>query len=94
MSNEPRIDPQPISEAVAAFRASLRGALLQPGDDAFDATRVIWNGMIDRRPALIARCHGVADVIASVNFARAHGFLVWCAPVVTTSRAMRSATAA
>ena len=76
MSNEPRIDPQPSPEAVAAFRASLRGTLLQPGDDAFDATRVIWNGMIDRRPALIARCHGVADVIASVNFARAHGLLV------------------
>ena len=76
MLNEPRIDPQPSPEAVAAFRASLRGALLQPGDEAFDATRVIWNGMIDRRPALIARCHGVADVIASVNFARAHGFRV------------------
>jgi FAD/FMN-containing dehydrogenase len=61
---------------VEAFRASLRGPLLRAGDAGYDAARTIWNGMIDRRPALIARCAGVADVIHCVNFARAHTLLV------------------
>jgi FAD/FMN-containing dehydrogenase len=61
---------------VAAFQASLRGALLRPEDNGYDAARAIWNGMIDRRPALIARCAGVADVISTVNFARTHRLLV------------------
>ncbi len=75
-NTEPCVRPQPDDQAIAAFRATLRGALLQPGDDAYNSTRVVWNGMIDRRPSLIARCHGVADVMASVNFARAHGLFV------------------
>ncbi len=74
--SEHRLQSLPSSQAVADLRANLRGTLLQPGDEAYDATRVIWNGMIDRRPDLIARCHGVADVIASVIFAREHGLLV------------------
>ena len=61
---------------IADFRSMLRGALLEPSDDEYDAVRVVWNGMIDRRPRLIVRCHGVADVIAAVNFARTHGLLV------------------
>ena len=61
---------------VEAFRASLRGPLLRAGDAGYDAARTIWNGMIDRHPALIARCAGVADVIHGVNFARAHTLLV------------------
>jgi FAD/FMN-containing dehydrogenase len=61
---------------VRAFRAGFRGPLLSPGDGAYDETRKVWNGMIDRRPALIARCAGVADVVAAVSFARAHGLLV------------------
>ena len=48
---------------VEAFKARLRGALLCPGDTGYDEVRRIWNGMIDRRPALIARCAGVADVM-------------------------------
>jgi FAD/FMN-containing dehydrogenase len=62
--------------AVADFAAGLRGPLLRPGDGQYDEARRIWNGMIDRRPALIARCAGVADVIAAVRFARTHGILV------------------
>src|SRR5207302_5481532 len=50
--------------------------LLGPGDDGYDDARKIWNGMIDRRPALIASCRGVVDVINSVNFARTHELLV------------------
>ena len=64
------------AQEIADFKASLRGTLLQPSDKAYDAARVVWNGMIDRRPRLIARCHGVADVVAAVNFARRHGLLV------------------
>jgi FAD/FMN-containing dehydrogenase len=62
--------------AVADFAAGLRGPLLRPGEAGYDQARVVWNGMIDRRPALIARCAGVADVIVAVRFARTHGVLV------------------
>lgn len=50
--------------------AGFRGAILLPEDDGYDAARTIWNGMIDRRPALIVRPSGTADVVAAVTFAR------------------------
>src|SRR5512132_554146 len=59
--------------AVAELSAGLRGQIVGRDDPGYDETRKIWNGSIDRRPALIARCAGVADVIASVKFARDHG---------------------
>ena len=55
------------------FRAALRGSVLLPADAGYDEARHIWNAMIDKRPALIARCAGAADVIAAVSYARAHG---------------------
>ncbi len=58
------------------FKASLNGPLLHPGEAGYDDARKIWNGMIDRRPALIACCRGVADIVHSVNFARTHELLV------------------
>ena len=58
------------------MRATLHGPLLCPEDAGYDEARKVWNGMIDRRPALIARCAGVADVIAAVKFARTHEVLV------------------
>jgi FAD/FMN-containing dehydrogenase len=58
------------------LKASLRGELIQPGDESYDAARKVYNGMIDKHPALIARCADVADVIAAVNFARENGLLV------------------
>ena len=61
---------------VEEFKARLRGSLLHPGDDGYDQARKIWNGMFDRRPALIARCAGAADVISAVNFARDNGLQV------------------
>jgi FAD/FMN-containing dehydrogenase len=71
------VDAAALDPAVIdAFRASLRGALLRLGDDGYDAARQVWNGMIDRRPDLIARCAGAADVIAAVTFARTHGLVV------------------
>ncbi len=59
-------------ERVAQFQASLRGYLIRPGDGAYDEARAVWNAMIDRRPALIVRCAGPADVISAINFAREH----------------------
>jgi FAD/FMN-containing dehydrogenase len=58
-------------EAIDQFEASLRGDLITPSHPAYDEVRALYNGMIDKRPALIARCRDVADVIATVNFARA-----------------------
>ncbi|MGO4832528.1 FAD-binding oxidoreductase [Rhizobiaceae sp. 2RAB30] len=62
--------------AIEAFAAQLRGSVLLPTDPAYDATRAVWNGMIDRRPGLIVSCRGAADVVAAVRFARDHGLLM------------------
>jgi FAD/FMN-containing dehydrogenase len=60
-----------LTEAsLAALQAQLRGSLVRPGDPAYDQARKVYNGMIDRRPALIARCQDAADVISAVHFAR------------------------
>src|SRR5215470_20031399 len=61
---------------VEDLRTSVRGVVLCPGDPSYDETRTIPNAMIDRRPAIIARCAGSADVIACVRFAREHDLLV------------------
>jgi hypothetical protein len=66
------VEPQKLD----ALKAALRGQLLGPGDDGYEAARKIHNGMIDRRPAMIARCAGVADVIRAVKFARESELLV------------------
>jgi FAD/FMN-containing dehydrogenase len=54
----------------------LQGQLIRPGDGNYDSARKVWNGLIDRRPALIASCAGTADVVAAVNFAREHELLL------------------
>src|SRR5207245_2250855 len=61
---------------VQQFVANLRGPLLRDGEAGYDAARMVWNGMIDRHPALIARCAGVADVMTAVRFARTHRLLL------------------
>ena len=63
------------SNAVDTLAADFLGDLVRPGDATYDDARKVWNGHIDRRPALIARCRGVADVIAAVRFAREHDLL-------------------
>ena len=66
-----------VSErAVDEFGDEFRGNLLAPGDPGYDEARSVWNGMIERRPALVAQCQGVADVMAAVNFARRSDLLV------------------
>jgi hypothetical protein len=56
--------------SVDALRRSIRGEVIEPGDAGYDVARAVWNAMIDRRPALIVRCSGVADVLAAVQHAR------------------------
>src|SRR5260370_15121677 len=58
--------------AVQELASHLRGALLRPGDVGYEQALRVYNGMIERRPALLAHCVDVADVIAAVNFAREH----------------------
>ncbi|HVQ30518.1 MAG TPA: FAD-dependent oxidoreductase, partial [Vicinamibacteria bacterium] len=64
------------ASAVADLAQKLRGPLLQPAHADYEEARRVWNGNVDRRPALIARCVGVADVLESVRFARDHDLLV------------------
>ncbi len=64
------------ASAIEALATQLRGSLLTASDASYDEARKIWNAMIDRRPSLIARCAGAADVIAAVRFARDHGLLI------------------
>ena len=60
---------------IATFSEALRGDLLLADSPGYDDARKIWNGMIDREPALIARCLGASDIVAAVNFARDHQLL-------------------
>ena len=64
------------SKAVGELRTRFRGALLRPGEEGYYEARRIWNGAIDRRPALIARCAGTDDVVEAVRFARERDLLV------------------
>jgi FAD binding domain/Berberine and berberine like len=65
-----------MATAIEQLKGRLRGDLLCPGDEHYDSARTIHNGMIDRRPALIVRCVGVADVMAAVTFARSNNLVV------------------
>ena len=63
------------TEKIAALKASLRGRIIEPHDADYNFARKVYNGMIDKSPALIIKCADVADVIASVNFARENNVL-------------------
>ena len=67
----------PLSEtSLQGFARQLRGTVLTQGDARYDQARRVWNGMIDKKPALIVQCRGTADVMASVDFAREHDLLL------------------
>ena len=70
MSSELQTEVAVDSEVMEAFVSGVRGVVLRPEDEAYDDARSIWNGLIDRRPALIVQCTGAADVVDAVNFAR------------------------
>src|SRR6185312_15409527 len=61
---------------IDSLRRRFRGALLRRGEEGYDEARRIWNGAIDRYPALIARCAGADDVATAVRFAREHDLLI------------------
>jgi FAD/FMN-containing dehydrogenase len=63
------------AEALQSFKTGFKGVVLGPEDEAYEETRKIWNAMIDRRPGLIVRCTGTADVLQAVRFARQHRLL-------------------
>ena len=62
--------------ALTSFGQAFQGEIVLPGSATYDAARIVWNGMIDRRPAAIARCTTVEDVRAAILFARDHGLVV------------------
>src|SRR5881396_2004630 len=62
--------------SIADFKRNLRGRLIEPGDKDYDEARKVYNGMIHKKPRLVARCADVADVIRSVNFGRENDLLV------------------
>ena len=87
--------PPALGEAtVRELRDALRGELVLPGDAAYDEARSVWNGMIDRHPAMIARCTGTSDVIAAIGFARSEGLTVAVRGGGTTWQETRPATVA
>jgi FAD/FMN-containing dehydrogenase len=72
LAKEVPLDP----EALQGFMEGVRGAVVRPSDPGYDDARAIWNGLIDRRPALIVQCTGAADVVDAVNFAREQNLLL------------------
>jgi FAD/FMN-containing dehydrogenase len=62
--------------SLEGFRSGLSGSLLGQGDEGYNEARLIWNAMVAKKPALIARCRGTADVVRCVDFARQHGLLL------------------
>jgi FAD/FMN-containing dehydrogenase len=70
-SREPR--PDPATRAIHRLREQMRGTLVTPEDDGYDDARALYNGMIDKRPRVIARCRDQADVLLAVRFGRDHG---------------------
>jgi FAD/FMN-containing dehydrogenase len=64
------------SEVIDTLKSKVRGSVLTPADAGYDEARTVWNATIDRRPAMIVRCAGTADVIATVGFARDNGLVL------------------
>jgi FAD/FMN-containing dehydrogenase len=63
-------------DRIERFQTEFRGEVIQPGNSGYETARKIWNASIDKHPGIIARCSGVADVVAAVNFARENELLV------------------
>jgi FAD/FMN-containing dehydrogenase len=61
---------------VEELRSTITGQVIAPDDQAYEEARLVWNGMIDRRPALVVRCSSADDVVAALATAREHDLLV------------------
>jgi hypothetical protein len=79
---------------IPVIRGRFEGDLLEPGDEGYDEARTVFNAMIDRRPRLIVRCTGAADVVAGILLAREAACRSPSRAVVTVSTAMPCATTA
>ncbi len=64
------------TETIGAFMAGIRGETIDPADKNYDEARKVWNATVDKRPSLIVKCSGLADVVAAVNFARDQSLLL------------------
>jgi len=73
MTDQLAVETRVDAEALTGLRETVRGPVLVPDDPGYDEARSLWNGLIDRRPALIVQCSGAADVVDAVNFAREQG---------------------
>jgi len=73
MTDQLAVETRVDAEVLAGLRETVRGPVLVPDDPGYDEARSLWNGLIDRRPALIVQCSGAADVVDAVNFAREQG---------------------
>ena len=88
-----RSESQFDAQAVRELATALTGPLLQPGDADYDRTRAVWNGMIDRRPGLIARCRNARDVAAAGTSLAARTSWYPCGAGITTPPVTPCATA-
>ena len=70
------LQPGKIVDVKGGLRGGFKGEILLPSDGAYDSARQIWNAMIDKRPAIIARCTTTSDVVRGVNFARDNGLVL------------------
>ncbi|MBD3168327.1 MAG: FAD-binding protein [candidate division Zixibacteria bacterium] len=64
------------NDDIQSLMMNFRGEIHMPADEHYELHRSVWNGMIDRKPCIIARCSGTADVISAVKFARSHNLLI------------------
>jgi hypothetical protein len=78
-----------LEEALSKLSPNLRGSVITPASGEYETARKVYNGMIDRRPDAIVRCANVADVRASVNFAREEGLTVAVALLWTWKQTAR-----
>jgi FAD/FMN-containing dehydrogenase len=76
MTDQLAVEAQLDAQELAGLTERVRGPVLTPQDPGYDEARSIWNGLIDRRPALIVQCSGAADVVDAVNFAREQGLVL------------------
>ena len=63
-------------ESVESLRKSFRGEIVLPGDEGYEMARKVWNGMIDKHPAIVARCTCPKDILKAVNFARDNQLII------------------
>jgi len=80
-----------LDRTIGAFRAEFGGALILPQDPDYDRARSVWNGAIDRRPAVIARCSTARQVAEAVRLGREHGLEIAVRGVGTASLVSASA---